>query len=260
MNDNVNERLINGTGHHNAYIGFRLGLLSKEDLVSRFTYSYGEGWLGELKTHHEEIYSWFEQMLTMNNSKTLEMQFYFVSFAEEGNVGIVINGVGGSIFNLYKHFPSLDEEYIVEGYSSFQPSIFLNKENFPKFSYDFVLEIKGNYAHVCYDSECDQFYLVKDRKIEKIEREQVILPNDDMFFWEQFDKLLKDYIITSLEGNTPSCLRIIADCYDEYSNDVAKPNCFGLEKLLEFDRLDKWSEYCFEDSIQTVVSEVLRRF
>ena len=260
MNDNAHDRLINGTGLLNCYIGYRLQRCSFEFLKEKFQKCFGDNWNMEVESHHCELFNSFEQLLIMNNNKKIEFEYYSCELFGQGGILVkerTLLEEAQKQFILTKDYKPLNR-YEVTGFTDFKPSIFKNVSR--SFKFDFVMEIKGEYAHILYCSEKDQFYFVKEHEVNEITRDQVDIPIAECFFWDKFDKLLETYIVSSLEGNTPSCLRIIAECYDEYSNDVAKPNCFGLEKLLEFDRLDKWSEYCFEDSVQVVTSNVLRRF
>jgi len=263
MNDNAHDRLINGTGHLNCYIGYRLQRCTWEYLVEKFKFTFDDNWEMELECHHCELYNTMESLMEMNNEKRIEFEFYSIEHCEAGLLvkERTLLEEEQKHFVLTKKYPVLPiKRYEVTGFTDFKPSIFKNVSK--GFKYDFVMEIKGEYAHILYNSEEDKFYLLKNNHVDQIQREQVDVPMEhhDMFFWSKFDVLLEEHIVSSLQGNTPSCLRIIADICDEYQNSVLKPDCFGLDRLLQFDQRDCWSEFCFEDSVQVVTSNVLRRF
>jgi len=259
MNDNAHDRLINGTGLLNTYIGYRLQRCSWDFLKEKFQKCFGDNWKMELESHHCELFNNFEHLIVMNNEKRLEFEFYSV---ENVGTGILVKErtlieEEQKQFVLTMEYQSLPiKKYEINCFSAFKPSVF---KKVAKFDYDFAFALKGEYAHILYCSEKDVFYHVKEHEVNEITRDQIIIPDDEMFFWDHFDRLLKKYVLSSItENNTPNSLRIIANVFEEYDNSVHKPDCFGLEKLLEFDKYDRWSEYCFEDSIRTVVNEVLR--
>ena len=253
MNDKDKKMLT--TGFENLYIGYRLGKCTYEHLCRKFAGEFKfENVEQEFESHHCELYNMFDNMLLMNNGQKLKMTFYTIEVEENG---IMITDHNGCGFLLKNKYEPLKPRYEVTSFTSFKPSQFVRPSNF---KYDFVMEIKGLFTFLLYNCDSDSFYLLKDKEVTSVSREQVILPNDEMFFWNKFDELLEKYIVSCLDGNTSSCLRQIADCVDEYSDSVLKPDCFGLDKLLQFDEYLCWNSYCFEDSVMEVTKNVLQRF
>ena len=246
----------------NLYIGYKFERCTSDHLIKRFEEQYGKEHANdEIQTHHEDLYERFLHLLLINCGKKIVMEFYSIEFESEFETIEFKERNTGREFSLKEKYEPLQLRYEVTSFTDFKPSKYkINSHHISDFKYDFVFEIKGEYAFILYNCDSDSFYLLKDKEVTSVSREQVILPNDEMFFWNKFDEFLEQYIISCLDGNTPSCLRIIADCIDEYSNSVLKPDCFGLDKLLQFDEYLCWNSYCFEDSVMEVTKKVLQRF